>query len=179
MMRAFTRFLRNFRKKEEGTASIEFLIAIPVLMTIFMASFESGYFMVRHIMLERSVDLTMRELRMGLLPTVSNAAGLRPIMCARAVVLKDCLTTLKVELQPVSTATWTLPATPTTCTDRSVAINTDPGFDKGGGGEPVLVRVCVRQQAFFPTTGIALALPKDPLGGYALLARSVFINEPS
>ncbi len=177
MMHFMRRLARGFRK-EEGTASIEFLFAIPVLMTIFMASFESGYFMIRHVMLERSVDLTMRELRLGLLGNIQHNA-LRTILCDRAVVLGDCATNLKIEMQPVSTATWAMPTAPTTCVDRAVPIDPVTTYVPGGGSEPVLVRICVRQDTMFPSTGIGLGLQKDGLGGYALLARSVFVNEPS
>lgn len=177
MIRMLRRLRRDFRK-EDGTASIEFLFAIPVMMTIFMASFESGYFMIRHVMLERSVDVTMRELRLGLLGNISHN-GLRTLLCNRAVVLGDCNTNLKIEMQPVSTSAWTMPGTPTTCVDRAVPIDPVTTFVRGGGSEPVLVRVCVRQDTMFPSTGIGLGLQKDGLGGYALLARSVFVNEPS
>ena len=177
MIRLLGRLRRDFRK-EDGTASIEFLFAIPVLLTIFMASFESGYFMIRHVMLERALDLTMRELRLGLLGNVTHNQ-LRTLLCTRAVVLGDCQNNLKIELEPVSTATWTMPATPTTCIDRAVPIDPVTTFVRGGSSEPVLVRICVRQDTMFPSTGIGLGLQKDGLGNYAILARSVFVNEPS
>ena len=50
---------------------------------------------------------------------------------------------------------------------------------RGGGSEPVLVRVCVRQDAMFPSTGVGLGLQQDAQGGYALVARSVFVNDPT
>jgi hypothetical protein len=42
----------------------------------------------------------------------------------------------------------------------------------------MLVRVCVTQDAMFPTTGIGLHLPKDAKGGYGLVAVSAFVTEP-
>lgn len=163
---------------EDGTASIEFVLAIPVLMMIFMASFESGMFMARHVMLERGVDIVMRDLRLGILGNI-NHNDLRTRICAKAVMLHNCNTTLMIELQPVDTANWTMPTTQTTCVDRAAAIQPVTTYIPGSASEPVLVRVCVRQNAMFPTTGIGLLLPKDGLNGYALAARSVFVNEPS
>lgn len=177
MIRFLKRLFRDFRR-EEGTASIEFMFAIPTLMVIFMASCESGYFMVRHVMLERSVDMTMRELRLGLLGNIDHNA-LRTLICSRTVVLHSCATNLKIELTPVSTSTWALPTAPPTCIDRSVAIEPLTTYIRGGGSEPVLVRVCVRQNAMFPSTGVGLGLQQDAQGGYALVARSVFVNEPT
>jgi hypothetical protein len=177
MIRLLTHLWQNFRK-EDGTASIEFVFAIPVLMVVFMASCESGYFMVRHVMLERAVDMTMRDLRLGLLGNISHD-DLRTLMCSRAVVLHNCSTNLKIELTPISTATWALPTAAPTCIDRSIAIEPVTTFVRGGGSEPVIVRVCVRQNAMFPSTGVGLGLQQDAQGGYALVARSVFVNEPT
>jgi Flp pilus assembly protein TadG len=165
-------------RKEDGTASIEFVLSIPVLLMVFMASFESGMFMARHVMLERAVDMTMRDLRLGLLGDVDHD-DLRTLMCERAAVLHDCNSLLKIQLTPVSTTTWAMPVDPTTCVDRNEALNPPTEYTPGSGNELVLVRVCVRQDAMFPTTGIGLQLPKDSMGGYALVARSVFVNEPS
>jgi hypothetical protein len=181
MIRLFTRFIRDFRK-EDGTASIEFVFIVPMLMTIFMASCESGYFMVRHVMLERAVDMTMRDLRLGLLGT-PGPDQLRTLICSRAVVLHDCMANTKIELQPISSTTFAMPTIPETCKERSATINplVDPPETVilGGGSELMLVRVCARQNAMFPTTGVGLGLQKDALGGYALIARSAFVNEPS
>lgn len=177
MIRHFKRFVRDFRK-EDGTASIEFVFIIPMLMTVFMASCESGYFMVRHVMLERAVDMTMRDLRLGLLGNV-NQNDLRTLMCSRSVVLHDCAANLKIELQPVSMTTFVMPATPETCVDRTDNIDPPTTYNPGGGSEMMLVRVCVRQDAMFPSTGVGLGLEQDAQGGYALVARSAFVNEPS
>jgi Flp pilus assembly protein TadG len=173
----FMRKLANAFRKEDGTASIEFLFAVPILMTIFMASFEAGMFMARHVMLDRAVDMTMRELRLGLMGAI-NHNDLRTKMCTRAVMLHNCNSLLKIEMTPLSTITWAMPAVPPTCVDRTTAIDPVTNYVPGGSNEPVIVRVCVRQNAMFPTTGIGLALPKDAQGGYALTAKSIFVNEP-
>jgi Flp pilus assembly protein TadG len=177
MIRFFRRLIRDFRK-EDGTASIEFVFIVPMLMTIFMASCESGYFMVRHVMLERAVDMTMRELRLGMLGNVTHNQ-LRTIMCSRTVVIHNCATNLKIELVPISSTTFAMPVVPETCVDRVSNIDPPTGFNQGVGSELMLVRVCARQDAMFPSTGVGLGLDKDPLGGYALVARSAFVNEPS
>jgi hypothetical protein len=43
----------------------------------------------------------------------------------------------------------------------------------------MLVRVCVVQDAMFPTTGIGLGLPKDGQGGYGLISTTAFVTEPN
>ena len=58
--RRIAAFLPDEMRREDGTAAMEFVLVIPVIMMIFMASFESGLLMTRSIMLEQSVDMTMR-----------------------------------------------------------------------------------------------------------------------
>jgi hypothetical protein len=43
----------------------------------------------------------------------------------------------------------------------------------------MLIRVCVVQDALFPTTGIGLGLPKEGNGGYGVVAVSAFVTEPT
>ncbi len=181
MKRLLARLFLDFRK-EDGTASIEFVFIVPLLMTIFMASCESGYFMVRHVMLERAVDMTMRDLRLGLI--VSPDVGkVRALICTRAVVLHDCLAETKIALEVFST----VPNPIQPCVERAAKLNpaveTNENKDRfaiGEGSELMLVRVCVRQDAMFPSTGVGLGLdPGGKYGGYALTARSAFVNEPS
>jgi Flp pilus assembly protein TadG len=54
MIRTMLRRLGRFGRDDAGTAAIEFAMTVPLLITIFMASFESGFLMVRSIMLEQS-----------------------------------------------------------------------------------------------------------------------------
>lgn len=177
-MRRFMRHLAAHFRRDDGTATVEFVLAVPVLMTIFMASFESGMFMVRHVMLEQALDHVMRELRLGNLGAVDQA-GLRAAICDRTVIIEDCVNSLMVELQPIDTATWNMPATPTSCINRAAAINPSSVPQVGGSNEPMIVRVCAVQDPIFPMTGVGLQLRKDDAsGGYGIIAMSVFANEP-
>lgn len=164
-------------KSESGTATLEFVICIPVIMAIFMASIESGVLMVRHVMLEQSLDMTMRDLRLGnfVNPTTTT---IKDEICKRSVILHDCETNIRIELQSVNTATWAMPAETPGCVDRGAAIQPATTFNPGAQHEVMLVRVCVTMDALFPAKGIGLSLPKDAGGGYGLIATSVFVNEP-
>ena len=63
-MKKLRKWLARALRCEDGAATLEFALSVPVLITIFMASFESGLLMTRSIMLEQAVDITMRELRL-------------------------------------------------------------------------------------------------------------------
>ena len=165
-------------RREDGTATMEFVLVIPLIMMIFMASFESGLLMIRSIMLEQSVDMTMRELRLGHLTAVTNHL-LKKEICSRTIIFPDCLNNIKIEMDRVSTATWNIPVQPPHCINRHEAAEPVVSMGTIGDNDVMVVRVCVTMQAMFPTTGIALNMPLDPDGGYGLVARTAFVVEPS
>ncbi|MDZ4309332.1 MAG: TadE family protein [Cypionkella sp.] len=174
------RFKRLFHalRREDGTAAVEFVVAVPLLITIFMASFESGLLMIRSIMLEQSVDKTMRELRLGHYP-LPDAELLKDEICTRTVIFKDCAANITIEMTRISTANWALPTTGVACIDRSEEIQPVVSLQIGQQNDIMLVRVCVVQDALFPTTGIGLGLPKDGHGGYGVITTSAFVTEPT
>lgn len=169
--------LRQALRREDGTASLEFVLVIPILLMVFMASFESGLLMVRHIMLEQAVDKTVRNLRLGLYQAPT-ADLIKSEICSKTSILKNCESSIHIQLTPVSTSNWSMPADNTECVDRSNRIQPSLMFNPGNANEVMLVRVCVIQDAMFPTTGVGLALPKDEQGGYGLIVISAFVNEP-
>jgi Flp pilus assembly protein TadG len=178
MMRFMRRLARGFAKEDSGTATVEFVLTVPILLTIFMASFESGLLMVRSIMLEQSVDMTMRELRLGHYP-LATANSLKNEICNRTVIFTDCRDNLMIEMTRVSTTNWTMPSTGVTCVDRDEDIQPVTALQIGQQNDMMLVRVCIVQDALFPSTGIGLKLPKDGQGGYALISVSAFVTEPT
>jgi hypothetical protein len=179
----------DFLRSEDGTASIEFLLTFPLVTTIFLASFETSFYTVRHVLLERSLDIVMRELRLGMIPAVTHAK-LKKEICARAPSLlikaADCENNLKVWLQPIDTTSFNMPTTPTTCIDRSqpmapqLAEPANTEFDAGTAGDLMLVRVCLKEDPMFgATTAVGAGLTKDVAdGGYIIATMSVFVNEP-
>lgn len=176
-----TRFFRSLKRKwrsEDGTAAMEFVLTIPILITIFMASFESGLLMTRSIMLEQAVDMTMRELRLGHY-TLPDAPLLKKEVCSRTVIFRDCEANIMIEMTRVSTATWQMPNTGVKCIDRSEDVQPVTALQIGQQNDMMLVRVCVVQDALFPTTGVGLGLPKDGKGGYGVVAVSAFVTEPT
>ncbi len=171
------RSVRRFCRADSGTASLEFVLVVPVLIATFLASFESGLFMIRKVALERGLDMMVRDLRVGLIhqPTM---AALKDEVCRRTILFKDCAGVLRIELTPVDMARWTFPETEVGCVDRSAPIKPDQDPFVGAKNQVMLIRACVTLDAMFPSTGIGLGLPKDPDGGYFVTATSGFVNEP-
>lgn len=177
LLSRLARAVKRGVRSENGTATVEFVIAVPVVLTIFMASVEAGFFMAKHVMLERGLDMVIREVRLGQIPALDQNV-LRTRICDATPMLVDCNSILMVEMRPVSTATFAMPTTPTTCVNRGLASQPQVEFTPGGSNEIMLIRACAVQDPIFPSTGIGLKLRADDQGGYQLAAVSVYVNEP-
>jgi hypothetical protein len=166
-------------RREDGTATMEFVLVIPIIMSIFMASFETGLLMTRSILLEQSVDMTMRELRLGHYPDVTNAL-LKTEICKRTIIFESCEASIKIQMDRVSTTAWDVPIEPSQCINRSAnAVPVNDPDPTMGDNDVMIVRVCVILDAMFPSMGVALNLDLDSGGGYGLVARSAFVAEPT
>lgn len=179
VLRRLAPSLRPFAlRREDGTAAMEFVLVVPVILAIFMGSFESGLLMTREILLERAVDMTMRELRLGHYSNVTNVL-LQKEICSRTIVFPDCENNIKIQLDRISTTTWQIPAVPSYCVDKGEPTQPVTSLNTGQDNDLMLIRVCVTLPAILPTMGLALHLPMDGHGNYGLIAKSAFVVEPS
>ena len=55
----------TFRRNEDGSSSIEFVIVFPVIMWFVLTIFEMGLIATRMVMLEHGLDMAAREIRLG------------------------------------------------------------------------------------------------------------------
>jgi Flp pilus assembly protein TadG len=175
--RLLARLIRVLRR-EDGTASMEFVLMVPVVLLIFMSSFENGLLMTREILLEQAVDITMRELRLGHYPGVTNAK-LKHEICSRTIIFPACESNIAIELDRITTTTWSIPTDITQCVNTNTPVDPVVNLNAGQENDLMLVRVCVSLPAMLPGMGLALSVPLDTLGNYVLLARSAFVVEPS
>lgn len=163
--------------REDGNATIEFVLLFPILITLFLNSFEVGFFLVRSVMLERAVDKNVRAVRLGEL-SPNTPAELKRRICADTLIFRNCENDLTLELTPVSKSSWTLPSNRLACVDRVNDIRPNLTFQPGVANELMLVRACVVMDPFFPTSAWVMDLPVDASGGYEITAMSTFVNEP-
>ncbi|SNX69270.1 TadE-like protein [Cereibacter ovatus] len=171
---------RLFRRLtcESGAASLEFVIAFPVILTVVISGFESGLLLSRKVMIDRAVDLTVRELRLTQITNPTHQL-VKERICAKNTFVPDCLNVLRLELEPIATTgDWSLPTLAPDCVDRSAPINPPEDLNRGGENELMLIRVCVVADPVFPNYGLGLYLPKDDTGGVRLISTSAFVNEP-
>jgi Flp pilus assembly protein TadG len=179
------RFMRKFltrsgraAKSEDGASTIEFVILFPFFIILVCSSIEMGVLMIRNVMLERALDLSVRGLRLGVW-TPPTHEELKRSICNNAAILPDCMDTLLVELRVVSTETWQPLTTQATCVDRSEEVQPVTSVDAGTENDMMLVRACSKFKPMFHWTSVGQKLPTDNNGDYALVSTTAFVNEPS
>ena len=174
-------FLRLFCQDDRGTVSIEFVIIFPIFFSFFLMTVENGIISIRNVMLERGVDIAIRDIRIGTMLD-PDAAELRERICEIASIIPDCDSQLQVEMFVRNPRNWTALPTKVNCIDRSVEARPVTAYVTGEGNELVVLRACVRIDPFLPTTGIGKAIVEngdDASGGsYALVSTSSYVVEP-
>ena len=170
-----TRIARALQR-EDGNASVEFVLAVPIVFTIFTASLETSVVMLRSNLLQHSLYTTMRDLRLGSLSSPTQAS-LKTLICTQMALANDCENSLAIEVVPITD--WQLPPTNTACVDKPAAVDPVVTVDIGQRNDLMLVRVCLVQDLVYPTSGLSLALPTDAQGYYNIVAVSAYVNEPS
>ncbi len=164
-------------REEDGTATIPFILFLPFFMMLVISSLEMGMLMMRHVMLERALDLSVRDLRLGTF--TGDYAAFKKLVCDRSAFIPHCDDVLVVELRPVSTTTWEPLTSGPICVDRADPLKPlNNPFLPGAGDELMLIRACAKFDPIVPTTGLGLHLPKDNTGAYALVSSTAFVNEP-
>lgn len=105
MIRLIHTFLRRFRRNEDGGPTVEFVVVFVPFIIIFAAAFEMGMMMTRHVMLERGLDMAIREVRLNTSVEVDEEA-LRTMICNASGLIPDCTNQLKLEMRPVDPRNW-------------------------------------------------------------------------
>lgn len=172
MSRLFSRL-----KNEDGSSTVEFVLIFPILFGIFMSGWETSTYIMRYTLLDRALDITMRDLRLGRMPGADHD-GLKDAICDRTILINNCDSNLKLSLQPIDTGTFAMPTTGATCVDRTQNVQPVTTVNPGAGDEIMLVRACVIIEGVFPGSAIGTRMPKEPGGGYIMVAKSIFVNEP-
>ncbi|MEJ6393953.1 TadE/TadG family type IV pilus assembly protein [Gymnodinialimonas sp. 2305UL16-5] len=174
---AIRRFLRN----ESGTATLELVIVFPLLMIVFIAAFESAMILTRQIILERVLDLTVRELRLTRELT-TDVAEFRQVLCAKSRFLPNCTELLEVDLQIIEPVAFDVPDNNQICANRGndLIIRPDNEFEtQSQNNQLLLVRTCLIVDPIIGFSAFGLNLARDESGGLHMIATSIFVNEPS
>lgn len=177
MKRKLRHLLNRFRRCESGQSTVEFAITFPAVITILLSGIELGFVNLQHSMLERAMDMTVRDIRLGT-GAAPQHDEIKALICQRAGFVQACEENLRLEMVRVDPRNWNgISATPD-CTDKSEEVAPVRNFVNGLDNELMILRACAKIDPVFPTTGLGANIPKDAYGQYALVATSVFVQEP-
>lgn len=172
------RRLRRFGRRDEGSVTVEFAILFPAFIMILLSGVEQGMITLQHAMLERGLDLAVRDIRLGT-GTAPQHDEIKHEICQYAGVLRNCETTLRLEMVQVDLRNGAISLDDTAdCVDTSEDVQPVRNFVNGQENELMILRACVKIDPIFPTTGLGKQLVKDGAGQTALLATSAFVQEP-
>lgn len=180
-MSILSKVLRQWAQRQDGNVTVEFVIVVPFLLSLFFASVDTGLTMLRQVMLDRAVDLAVREVRLGRVPS-DGSVTMAELICARTQFLPNCEQSIAVEMLPVNTSDFAGLDAPIQCVDRELGINPAVTFNPGAGGgaqELMVIRVCVAADPFIRTTAYLSAMPLNQDGEYVIVSRGIFVNEPN
>ncbi|SFI49369.1 TadE/TadG family type IV pilus assembly protein [Celeribacter neptunius] len=180
-MTIFSRLHQLFRRHgcdEEGSATVEFAMVFPIFAYMIMGGYEIGYYTVSASMLDRGLDLAVRDVRLGNMPNVT-LTNLKSATCEYARYVRNCEENIHIALEPVDANNFQHPTHIAVCLDRTADVTPATTFTDGGENELMLVRACVNVDPIFPTTWLGSTLQKTPGSGYALISTSGFVNEPN
>lgn len=169
--------LRRFVKDESGNATIEFCILFTSYFLMLFAGVEIAYINTRHALLERSLDIAVRDIRLatGHIPTY---AEVRSQLCTETGIIDDCDGNLRLEMVQVDPRNfWTIEPNPD-CINAEEAPRPVRSFEHGQDNELMLIRACVKYKPMIPTTGWFNDHLLDTQGYAQMIATSAFVQEP-
>ena len=176
---ALHRPFRRFWRHDHGSATVEFVIVVPLVLALLFSAVDFGAVMLRQVFLDRSVDIAVRQVRLG------NVAGagfeaFKQTICDGTILIPNCTGSIAVEMRPIDTASFAGLDTPAQCINRAEDLEPVLAFNPGTGNqELMLIRVCIVADPFIELTGLVLGMPTDASGAYSIVSHAAFANEPS
>lgn len=170
------RFTRDFRR-DEGSMVIEFALWFPVFVLFLGSMCELGLISARHAMLERGLDIAVRQVQLAT-GAVPQHDELKDIICENAIIIPDCSNVMKLEMRPQNLRHFVDLPHAADCTDRSEEVRPARQYVPGKENELMVLRACAKFSPIFPTSALASSLKTDGAGDYALVSSGAYVQEP-
>ena len=178
LLKNLGRITRRFSRRENGSGTVEFLFVFPFFMLMFTNCYEAGMLSMRHVMLERGLDLTVRAVRIGQIEDPTHQI-LKDEICDRALMIPNCARDLQLEMIREDPRNWIGHfSADIECVDRALAVQPAVQFTNGGNNELMMLRACVLYDPMLIDVGLGKNIPKKNGSAYALVASSAFVMEP-
>lgn len=168
---------KSFGKDESGNSTIDFMMVLPAAMFFAATSYESGTFGLRNVMLERAMDVTVRQVRMGAVPDPTHD-DLKQMICDAASIIPNCMANVKLEMIRKDPRAWTPIDHGKDCVDRESTAEPVINWTDGGNNDLMFLRACAILDPVLPTSTLGVAMAENSDGSHALVATSSFVVEP-
>ena len=172
-------FLRRFARSQVGSSTVEFVLLFPAIWMMFGATMEAGMYSMQQVMLERGLDMTVRDVRVGIMSEPTHAK-LVISTCKYALILNDCEKNLRLEMIKVDPKNFTVPSKKVPCIDKVQTGIADVNIVNGKNNELMLLRVCVQIQPLLPLATVGRTLIENGTKAkyYPLSATTAYVMEP-
>ena len=170
--------VRHFLRDDDGSMVVPFALWTPLFIGLMVSSIEMGTLTIRHSALERAMDQTVRELRLGT-GTHYSHAELKDMICVKAGVLPNCAGMLHLEMIKMDMRAFNEPDYLPDCVDLAEEATPQRNFQYGASNEVMFLRACYKYDPFSPAGYLGGSMMADDEGNVALIATSAFVQEPS
>ena len=177
ILASITRQLRRFIRGERGNVTIEFVFYTVVLFGLLGAGVEMGSINLRRALLERAVDVAVRDIRLGT-GNIPSYWNVKKKMCREASFSGDCENNLMLEMVQVDPRNFTKLDDEAQCSNAREDPKPVRNFVNGQENDLMVLRVCAMIDPIFPTTGLGKSLGTGPGGQFSLVSTTVFVQEP-
>lgn len=180
MIKRMKNLFSCLKRDESGSASVEFVLVVPVFISLMLMSIELGFITLRQTMLERGLDIAVREVRLGTGQPGSHAE-IKQLVCDSAGFILDCENNLRLEMRSADLRSYNSMNTDVLCTDKAEEVDPitlEDGMEFGTPNELMLMRACYKYDPFFPDDFLGNALVKDTSGQARIVALTAFVQEP-
>lgn len=157
---------------------IEFVIMCPLIFSCFMMSMEMSMYAVRQLFLERSLDITVRYIRLNTNANLTHNLVKNMICDTSGSFLPDCKSVLRLEMKRLNPRSFAAYGQAADCVDVSEPVEPVRGFELGKEHQLMILRACYKFKPLFPSTGLGYAYEKDGSGRVSMVALNAFVQEP-
>lgn len=170
--------LAKFLRREDGGPTIEFILFLPFFMMLFLSAFEMGMLLARNVMLDRGLDIAVRDVRLGVLQPLTEDT-MKERACEAAVMIPDCENQIRLEMLPLNPRAFTNIPAAADCKDRGKPDEPLRQFVAGISNELVIVRACVLFDPYTPLAALGkIFADAREDGTYALVSTAAYVVEP-
>lgn len=181
MISALKKRIQRLRDDQDASSVMELMMVTPLILVLSGFTMDLGMLMTRNVMLERAVDVGTRDIRLGLMDN-TDYDGLRRRICQEAVIIPECETRLKMQLNAMSPYSWENPGKVPDCEDlRQVTVTEPREFDAASRNQLVFFRACAVLEPVMPGWGLGDNLLQSSDGKknrfYQVVATTTFTKE--